>query len=61
MQLCGEGHVLLGVAVRQPFTLAQVTTMFEPALEQTVPVWPRQMAGAAGQTQAALGSVPWQV
>jgi hypothetical protein len=38
VQVCGEGQVLRGVAVRQPFTFAQVTTMVDPALAQTVPV-----------------------
>jgi hypothetical protein len=49
------------VVVKQPLTTAQVTTVVEPALGQTVPVWFMHTAGGVGQTQAALGRLPWQV
>jgi hypothetical protein len=56
-QVCGEGQVLV-VVVKQPLTTAQVTTVAEPALGQTVPAWFMHTAGGVGQTQAALGRLP---
>lgn len=36
-QVCGEAQALVAVVVRQPLTIAQVTTEVEPAAAQTVP------------------------